>query len=265
MNEFDIGMIKKAAKRVVKNNYIKCVTVTFITSLFISLIFDYIFSGNSELNNIYDSEALYAATQSPEAMQAFYQNMYNNIINTINSIGYEAYQAMLIKIALAMIVSMLCQLLYSILVQAPFSVGGCKFYLDAHHSDPPYRTMLHGFSSNYLNVVKATFLRSLKIMLWSLLFLIPGIVKAYETFMVPYIIAENPNMDSKTAFKLSKMMTEGEKLRLFILDLSFIGWLFLMVLTSGLSHIFISGPYYQAALANTYIRIKAKHRYEESV
>lgn len=265
MNDFDIGMIKKAAKRIFKNNYIKCVTVTFVTTLFISLIFDYIFSGNSELNNIYDTEALYAATESPEAMQAFYENMYNNIIATINSVGYEAYQAMLSKIALAMIVSMLCQLLYSVLVQSPFSIGGCKFYLDAHHSDPPYRTMLHGFSSNYLNVVKVTFLRSLKITLWSFVFIIPGIIKAYETFMVPYIIAENPDMDSKAAFKLSKMMMNGEKMRMFTLDLSFIGWFIMTIVTSGLSHIFISGPYYQASLANAYIRIKAKHRCDEAV
>ena len=68
------------------------------------------------------------------------------------------------------------------------------------------------------------FLRDLFTALWSLLLVVPGIVKHYEYLMVPYIIAENPAMDYKEAFQISKQMMDGEKMEAFIMDLSFLGW-----------------------------------------
>lgn len=76
----------------------------------------------------------------------------------------------------------------------------------------------------YLNIVKTQFLRSLFTVLWTLLLIVPGIVKSYEYRMIPYILAENPSISSKRAFELSKKMTDGEKMNIFVLDLSFIGW-----------------------------------------
>ena len=60
--------------------------------------------------------------------------------------------------------------------------------------------------------------------LWSLLLLIPGIVKAYEYRMVPYLLADYPELSTEEAFRISREMMNGEKMNTFILDLSFIGW-----------------------------------------
>ena len=66
-------------------------------------------------------------------------------------------------------------------------------------------------SGNYLNVVKIMFLMNLKIFLWSLLLFIPGIIKSYQYYMIPYILAENPGIDSRRAFELTKEMTDEQK------------------------------------------------------
>ena len=78
-----------------------------------------------------------------------------------------------------------------------------------------------------MNVVLVMFLKNLFTSLWTLLFVIPGIVKHYEYLMIPYILAENPGMDRKEAFQISKRMMDGQKMETFILDLSFIGWILL--------------------------------------
>lgn len=100
--------------------------------------------------------------------------------------------------------------------------------------------MLDGFrSGHYVNIVLTMFLRDLFTTLWSLLLVVPGIVKHYEYLMVPYIIAENPAMDYKEAFQISKQMMDGEKMEAFIMDLSFIGWYLLSAVTCGLLAIFM--------------------------
>ncbi|MCR5417583.1 MAG: DUF975 family protein [Lachnospiraceae bacterium] len=95
----------------------------------------------------------------------------------------------------------------------------------------------------YGNVVKTLFLEGLYEFLWSLLFIIPGIIKAYEYRMIVYILAENPEVSTKEAFALSKEMMMGNKWNAFVLDLSFIGWHLLGILTCGILEIFYVAPY----------------------
>ena len=94
-------------------------------------------------------------------------------------------------------------------------------------------------------------------MLWALLFIIPGIIKSYEYCMVPYILAENPNISSERAFELSRLMTKGEKWKIFVLDLSFIGWRILGVLCCCVGGIFLE-PYYEATFAELYQVMREK-------
>ncbi|MBW8382063.1 MAG: DUF975 family protein, partial [Youngiibacter sp.] len=77
---------------------------------------------------------------------------------------------------------------------------------------------------SYMNIVSAVFITNLKIFLWTLLFIIPGIIKSYEYYYVPWILAENPALKQKDAQELSSRMTFGSKSAMFVTDLSFIGW-----------------------------------------
>lgn len=80
--------------------------------------------------------------------------------------------------------------------------------------------------------------------LWSLLFVIPGIVKGYSYALTPYILAKYPEIPAKEALKLSMKIMNGRKSELFVLDLSFIGWFLLSGITFGLVGIFFVFPYY---------------------
>lgn len=126
-------------------------------------------------------------------------------------------------------------------------------------AQPGIGTLLDGFrSGHYVNIVLTMFLRDLFTTLWSLLLVVPGIVKHYEYLMVPYIIAENPAMDYKEAFQISKQMMDGEKMEAFIMDLSFLGWYLLSAVTCGLLAIFYVNPYVQASFAEMYTFNKQK-------
>lgn len=87
--------------------------------------------------------------------------------------------------------------------------------------------------------------------LWTLLFIIPGIVKSYSYSMSGFIMAENPEIDAREAMKVSMQMMNGNKWRLFCLELSFIGWGFLCILTLGIGFLWLE-PYVNAAYASFY-------------
>lgn len=92
--------------------------------------------------------------------------------------------------------------------------------------------------------------------LWTLLFIVPGIVKSMAYSMVPYLLAEYPGIPATMAVKVSMKITDGRKWDVFMMYLSFIGWFLLAMITLGLTHIFYSGPYMQAALGGMYDVLK---------
>lgn len=101
-----------------------------------------------------------------------------------------------------------------------------------------------------------SFLRGLYITLWSLLFIIPGIIKSFSYAMTPFIMAENPDMTAKEAIEASKQMMDGHKGELFMLDLTFIGWEILAALTLNIGYIFLN-PYKNAAYTAFYKNLTA--------
>ena len=95
------------------------------------------------------------------------------------------------------------------------------YFIKNNNENPELSEIFKGFKGNYLNVVKILFLMDLKTLLWLFLFIVPGVIKAYEYSMIPYLLAENPNLSADEAFSLSKQMMTGQKMDLFVLDLSF--------------------------------------------
>ncbi len=99
------------------------------------------------------------------------------------------------------------------------------------------------------------FLAGIKLVLWTLLLVIPGIIKGFEYAAIPYILAENPGISSKDAFALTKKIMTGNKWRFFKLEFSFFGWILLACLTMGIGMIFLE-PYMEAAFAEFYREVK---------
>ena len=147
-------------------------------------------------------------------------------------------------------------LLITFFLFCPVNVGCERYFIINRVQDASLAEMGHVFSNGYLNVVKTMFLRSLFTFLWMLLFIIPGIIKAYEYRMIPYILAENPNMDTEEAFRLSREMMAGEKWNTFVYDLSYIGWYILSAFTAGILAVFYVAPYKACADAELYAYLR---------
>ena len=147
-------------------------------------------------------------------------------------------------------------LLIKYLLLTPFEFGCRKFFRKNLDEPAKLSNIVYVFDSHYKNIVKTAFLRDLFIWLWSLLFIIPGIIKAYEYRLVPYIVSENPSINFKDALAESKKLMTGNKWKAFVLDLSFIGWNLLSGLTLGILEIFFVGPYKASTDAALYETLK---------
>ncbi len=112
--------------------------------------------------------------------------------------------------------------------------------------------MFDGFVRKWLGM----FLMSLKVFLWSLLLVIPGIVKAMAYSLTPYILAEYPGVSAGDAARLSDKMTYGYKMDIFVAGLSFLGWEMLSALTFGLLEVFFAGPYRSITFGGIYEELK---------
>lgn len=145
--------------------------------------------------------------------------------------------------------------LFDIFLINPLMVGAQRFMLKSVDGTGNLSELGYLFDHSYINGVKAGFHRDLQIFLWALLFIIPGIYKKYQYYMVDYILAETPEMPWQEVLNLSKEMMKGQKWNTFVLDLSFILWHMLSLLTCGLLEIFYVGPYQYMTRASLYRRL----------
>ncbi len=141
-------------------------------------------------------------------------------------------------------------------------VGYAKFNLNLVDKKETAFETLFSYFSNWKTTAVMRLLRALYVFLWSLLFVIPGIVAGYSYAMTDYILAENPNMTGSEAIEGSKQMMYGNRLRLFCLQFSFIGWDILATLAFGIGHLWLT-PYKQAAYAAFYREISATESTQE--
>ena len=144
----------------------------------------------------------------------------------------------------------------SAFVFMPLQVGCYRYFVRARDEEGKIEDVVCAFKENYKNIVWIMFVRSMKILGWTCLLIIPGIIKSYEYSMIPYLLAENPDMTSEEAFETTRRMTDGNKWDMFVLGLSFIGWVILGLLTCGLGLIFYVNPYVQITMAELYHKLK---------
>lgn len=116
---------------------------------------------------------------------------------------------------------------------------------------PRIETIFSRFSI-FGNALLLRFLMFLKILLWTLLFIVPGIIAAFRYALAPYLLAEHPELSATEAIEQSKQLMLGHKSRLFWLKLSFIGWFLLAALTGGIGWVFLA-PYVKAAETAFYL------------
>lgn len=223
--------LKTNAKGALKRNYWKAVVASIVLGIVAG-----VFSSNA--SNASD------AVQEAQVEQIF------------SSMGPEVLLVAIGMILAACLVSGIISILISAFVTNPLGVGAQKLLINCKDDSAQMDNLLFGFKNSYLNVVKIMFLKGLFTSLWSLLLIVPGIVKAYEYRMIPYLLADNPDMDRKEAFARSKEMMMGNKWNAFVLDLSFIGWHLLGGITLGIVEIFYVLPYNYLTDAELYHALK---------
>ncbi len=140
-------------------------------------------------------------------------------------------------------------------VAAPLEIGLITIFAKLKSGYPPKVEELFKHFDCFAQALLLYILISLFTVLWSLLFIIPGIVASLSYSMAPYILAENKNLTAMEALNMSKQMMNGHKADLFVLYLSFIGWGILVSMTFGLAGIYVF-PYIEATIYNFYDSIK---------
>ena len=145
----------------------------------------------------------------------------------------------------------------AIFLVPPMIVGYYSFTLKVYRGEQAdIGDMFSVGFTNYWRNVGGILWMQLFTFLWTLLFIVPGIIKALAYFMTPYILADTKEVRPTQALKLSMRMTKGHKGKIFVTFLSFIGWAILTALTFGILAIFYTGPYFETSLAGLYSELK---------
>ena len=179
------------------------------------------------------------------------------------------FLVLLASVGVALVISFIGGLLSSILpilgmiaiyaAVAPLSMGIYMVFLNGTYGEKPkVATLFEAYKPPMLGKSILLFvLQFIFIYLWTLLFIIPGIVKSFSYAMAWYILAENPNMTAREAITESRRIMNGHKFEYFVLSLSFILWMLLCTVTLGIAYIYVA-PYMQLTFTNFYHNIKSK-------
>ena len=233
-NMWTNSMLKQNAWNSLKTYYWTAFGVTLLTA---------ILGGNSNSSIGFPSSASSAGSD---------YDYYNTSLNSAEIMAF----------AIGLLVAVVFIVAFSLAIYAFLGgivrCGECKFFCKARTGDVNFGYLFDNFQGGrYKKTAKVMFNTRVQIFLWSLLFYIPGIIKTYEYFLVPYLISENVDLSPKRAQEISKQTMNGEKWKLFVLDFSFIGWYLLGAIACGLGVLFVV-PYYEATMAEFYTCMRAK-------
>lgn len=273
--------LKEQAKAALKRNYWKIVLVSALLILLGGGIGSHSASASSvDSNDIVAVVQDREATDNPEETDNSEKNgegFQTELYDTEDTAGLSAetaagetqsgaeteqdtdHQSLIIMFLVAIVAFIVIFLIVCVVACAfaaflynPVIVGAQRFMVKSVDDKAEVKEVAYSFDHCYLNIVKTMFFMDLYVFLWSLLFIIPGIYKKYQYRMVPYILAEHPQTPYKEALQLSRDMMEGEKWNAFVLDLSFVLWHILGIITCGILEIFYIAPYQNLTNAGLY-------------
>jgi len=198
------------------------------------------------MNHILVSESSYNIRKA--ARQSLAGNWKNAIITSLLFAAVTILPAMFAVLIFGEHFGKAVGNLYALLVGGPFCFGISYFFLklfrkqETKHSD-----VFYGFDF-FIKALLLYLVTTIFIILWTLLFIIPGIVAAYRYRLAFLVLIDNPNLSTMEAINESKRLMSGNKSKLFFLDLSFIGWALLSCLTFGIGFIALLPYVYTATV-----------------
>jgi len=155
------------------------------------------------------------------------------------------------------IIGAILSLIYWVFVSEVLEVGEARFFIEnrVYIKTKASKILIPYKFKNTLHIIGTMFLKNLYNILWFLT-IIGGFIKHYSYLMVPYILAENPNMKARDVIKLSREMMDGYKWEMFKLDLSYVGWFFLGIITANIANLVFVPPYINATRAEVYMYLR---------
>ena len=241
-------ILKENAKASLKRKQGEAIFISFIMSLFAG--------GSSFSFN-------FGGTGGATTDSGYYEDSSGAYGDIFSDMPEETFETFIIFMAILLMVFIgiaLVSSLISIFLAPVFNVGGNRFFLKLRKGAPTGISEIIGNfkDGNYKNLVKVSFFKFIQIFLWTLLFIIPGLIKSFEYMLVDYILAVRPDIDHKTALNMSKRLMDGHKGDAFVLGLSFWGWQLLSIFgTCGILSIVYVNPYIYATLAEFYAYVRA--------
>ena len=147
--------------------------------------------------------------------------------------------------------------LLQLILGGPMALGMTSYFMNLiRDEDTRIEDTFSGFK-NFASAFLVQLLAGIFVLLWTILLIIPGIIAALSYSMIYYILKDNPDLSAMDVIRESKKLMDGEKGRLFILGLSFIGWIIVGIITAGIGFLWI-GPYINAAMAAFYEDLKER-------
>jgi uncharacterized membrane protein len=149
--------------------------------------------------------------------------------------------------------NVIIDLLYTLLIMPALEIGmTCYFVMVYRGGRPQISTMFSAGFMEYPRKIGGMLLITLAVMVGFVLLIVPGVIISLMFAMVPYIFAVYPNVTIREAMDISRRVMNGHKAEFFILQLSFLGWIFISVTSCGIAQIFYVGPYIQTTMAGYY-------------
>ena len=248
MCNWERSVLKTKAKKVLKTSYWKA----FLVALLITVT-----GGGGNFGFKFNSSSTSSVTVNNDPSVSV-----GNVLNFPHSPGFSIdsvlgfphfFWAMFGVFTFFIVILALA---FGILLSAPLEVNGKKYYLRAASGEVDLGYIGFCFEKGrYMAVVKTMFFKNLYNFLWTLLLIVPGIVKSYSYRMVPYILADNPTLDTDRVIALSQKLMYDNKFKAFVLDLSFIGWYILGSIAFGIGVIFVN-PYAFSTNAELYLVLR---------
>ena len=252
---WDRKLLKKNGKQAFLRNYWACVAACTLVMVLLNTIVSFVLKirsndAETDWNAIrqYINDYVANGTANPEVFLA-----------EIQQLMFEYMQKYLALIIIVFLIELVVMFAVRTIVSNVFAVGLNRYFLENREHKTGIGKIFYGFrEGRYASTVWVMFLQSVYIFVWSLFFVIPGIIKSYSYKLVPYIMAENSNIDCGRVFELSKKMMKGHKWEAFKLELSFIGWELLACEPTGLLYYFFVIPYEKATYTEFYCALKAE-------
>ena len=223
---WSIAELKSRGKQAFRANYWQSVAVSFVMAIFAGGTAS---AASNRVQSTTSEVTVEGAGVSPE-QAAFLAAVVLGVIFTVGIVGSIVHA----------------------LLANPIEVGGRRFF-EKNANDPTtqFNTMFEGFQ-DYGRVLVTMLIRDVFILLWTLLLIIPGVMKAYSYRLVPYLVKDRPELSPMEVLAESEALMRGNRWQAFVMDLSFLGWLLLGVVTLNLGNIFWTNPYMNATDAALY-------------